>query len=425
MLYLCLKSVRGHLVQEKNYKFFFDRFLNFKNIQNKQKARGLNDFNLLTTVLKYHDEVQLHSRMIGALLDPNGKHYQNTLFLEKFLKIIGLNDFEMNLSNVTIGIEYKDIDLYITDGTKHIIIENKIWADDQPCQIMKYINIIIEENKNYFNDPQENDILDESLLRVIYLSPRKKNVSSEHKINNGYIEYKDGSEALRKCSERVNTKALVPDGLKNYRAKYKKIGYKIEILSWLKESRKEIKNITNLNESISQYIAVVERVNKNYKGNVMTLENYMDDNEEMYQYLQELTKVQNNIEPKFWNELFNKLKSETSLSDTYKIEFNEKSSFKNKPEIKMISKVNLDKFIYIRRDHNTFFGFSFNTENQDLLSYFNKEQYWKHTTPKINFQKYNEEYWEIAKPSVRKQVIENIVKDIKELSQKIKELNLV
>ena len=178
-------------MEKLDYEDFFDNFKKFQDIQKKQKQRGLNDFNILTTVLKYSDEVRLHSRMIGNLLNPNAKHYQDTLFLEEFLKIIGLDTWGLNLSSTTVSIEYKDIDLYLTDGDKHIIIENKIWAEDQPCQIMKYINIIVEENKESIDITHEEDghiKLDENVLQVIYLTPRAKEVSSAHKKDDkGYI----------------------------------------------------------------------------------------------------------------------------------------------------------------------------------------------------------------------------------------------
>jgi len=64
---------------KNNYSDFFEHILKFKEKQTKQKQRGLNDFNLLSTVRKYHDEVYLHSTMIGALLSPDGLYYQDTL----------------------------------------------------------------------------------------------------------------------------------------------------------------------------------------------------------------------------------------------------------------------------------------------------------------------------------------------------------
>ncbi len=247
--------------------------------QRKQKLRGLNDFNLLTTVLNYHDEVRLHSRMIGNLLNPHAKHYQGTLFLEIFLEKLGLTRWGMDLNNTNVYIEYNDIDLYITDGSKHLIIENKIWAGDQPCQIMKYINIIVEESNNpmlvvgeKIYGTSKSQTLDENLLRVVYLTPVEKNVPSEHKEDNGYIYFSGEDTRLDDCSKQPNTKLFVPNGLKRYMVKYHKIGYKDEILSWLYACKKEVRNISNLNESIKQYIDVVKMVNRNYKGNVVTIE---------------------------------------------------------------------------------------------------------------------------------------------------------
>ncbi|RLA78633.1 MAG: hypothetical protein DRG78_14650, partial [Epsilonproteobacteria bacterium] len=252
----------------KEYTGFFKEIEKFKEKQNKQKQRGLNDYNILTTVLESHDEVRLHSRMIGSLLNPDGLHYQNTLFLEKFLDELALDNFEMDLNNIKIEVEYKNIDLYITDGNKHIIIENKIWAEDQPCQIIKYINIIKEE---YNLDVDENNIIHD--MRVIYLTPQNKKVSDEHKVEGNYISFSGSENKLKECSKRDNTKALVPNELKNYKVLFKKIGYKKEVISWLQKCQYEIQNITNLNEAIKQYMGVVKMIIGKEETMVDLLEN--------------------------------------------------------------------------------------------------------------------------------------------------------
>jgi len=64
----------------EEYKDFFEKIKIFKNEQNKQKQRGLNNYNILTSVLNKSDEVRLHSRMIFSLLNPNGTHYQSSYF---------------------------------------------------------------------------------------------------------------------------------------------------------------------------------------------------------------------------------------------------------------------------------------------------------------------------------------------------------
>lgn len=301
--------------------------------QKKQKLRGLNDFNILTTVLNYHDEVRLHSRMIGSLLNPCAKHYQGTLFLEIFLEKLNLAKWGLDLSNTTVHIEYHDIDLYITDGSKHLIVENKIWAGDQPCQIMKYINIIVEEsndslleeNKKIYKDKTGNEskILNENLLRVVYLTPIEKDVPTEHKEDDGYIFFSGENTRLDDCSKQPNTKLLVPYGLKRYSARYHKIAYKDEIISWLNASKAEVRNISNLSESIEQYINVVKMVNGNYKGNVVTIkeellkkddnDNFMNKNELMTAL--ELDKEMKEIKGKILLDFFVSVKDEILSTD--------------------------------------------------------------------------------------------------------------
>lgn len=308
---------------EDEYINIFEEIKKFKLKQQKQKQRGLNDYNLLTTVLKPHDEVRLHSRMIGSLLNPDGLHYQDTLFLEKFLEIIDLKDFELNPNNITVGIEYHDIDLYITDGSKHIIIENKIWAEDQPCQIIKYINIIKEENNLTIDDsviPKVEDIY------VLYLTQRNKEMSEDHVLyDEGYITFDTHLiDKLDECSKKSNTKLLVPNGLKNYQAKYKKMNYENDIFNWLNMCIKEVENITNLNEAIKQYIHVVMMLNNNYEGAVMTLENEILKEKNNYELAQEiensLPKLRDKTIDKFFNELVILLQNELGDSWTVKVD---------------------------------------------------------------------------------------------------------
>src|SRR5690554_7656522 len=103
----------------------------FEGEQVQQKQRGLNDFNLLSSVLSVNDEVRLHTRFIYSLLNPKGKHYQGTRFLELFLEVIGRQDW-VDLASATVRKEYcpdgqgDQIDLWITDGKRQIVIENKL-----------------------------------------------------------------------------------------------------------------------------------------------------------------------------------------------------------------------------------------------------------------------------------------------------------
>ncbi len=244
---------------EKNYEKFFEDFKKFKEKQDKQKMRGLNNYNILTSVLDKSDEVRLHSRMIFSLLNPIGKHYQGTLFLEKFISGLKVEQFNINIDNCSIRKEYKNIDLYITDGNKHIIVENKIDAKDQENQIKRYIDVIQEKGDQL----SENDIL------VVYLSLDREVPSvyslDDLKIMDEYIERNEKKVAL-----------------------FKSIHYKEEMLTWLKSCQEEIQNITNLNEVFNQYIDVVNMINYKYKGKIMSVSSFINKNKANYEMANEI-----------------------------------------------------------------------------------------------------------------------------------------
>ena len=125
----------------------------------RQRAMGKHDYNIFTLFYKFSDEVNLHSNFIASLLDPNGDHYKGDLFLKLFLETCGIDDFSIDTSRATVFKEFKHIDIYISDGKKHIILENKVYAKDQPTQIARYIKAIKKEGA------EDEDIY------VLYLHP--------------------------------------------------------------------------------------------------------------------------------------------------------------------------------------------------------------------------------------------------------------
>ena len=250
--------------QRCEYDRFFQNVECVRETQNKQKSRGLNDYNIFTSLLKASDEVKLHSRFIFSLLNPEGDHYQGALFLEKFIEVIGLADFGINIQQASVYVEYENIDLYITDGEKHIIIENKIWAEDQKYQIIRYINTVVDDHNDGVTET-DTDLshIDQDYIRIVYLTARNdKLVPEGHVVNDGYIT------ADRKVHE---------EGLKNYRAKYHRITYEAEIMDWLDVVQYEVSNLSNLNLAIDQYREVILRLHRKYKVKVMTLEKYLFD----------------------------------------------------------------------------------------------------------------------------------------------------
>jgi hypothetical protein len=241
----------------KDLERLFKKFKEFKIVakeqEEREKKKGLNDYNILSITHKNSDEL-MHSKMIASLLDINGKHYQDDLFLKKFFNIIQVDDFQFKSAKIELeksGQNLKDgrIDIYITDGEKHIIIENKINADDQKRQIQRYVEIIYQNNEEI--DPD--DIL------ILYLS---KNGKLPSKYSLGTLE--------------INNNYLVENN-KN-KAKFKIISYENEILNWLNQCILEVENISNLKESLRIYKEVVEKITNKYRNKGVDMSDFLINN---------------------------------------------------------------------------------------------------------------------------------------------------
>lgn len=294
-----------------DYQQMIKHYDAFKEIQNQQKARGLNDFNVFTTLLKSSDEVRLHSRFIGALLNKDGLHYQGTLFLDKFLDKFKPNNFDFDAQSSRCSIERENkIDIYLTDGINHIIIENKVYAGDQKNQIQRYIEHIKYKNKD----------IDGSNIWVIYLSLGRSEPS----------KYSLGKYTVDKTK-------LTHD---EFSVHYSNIHYKQnsvesnKIMYWLDDCLKEIKNITNLFGAISSYKEVVEKLSGTYRSNVMGLTEYVKsikpDHEKNHfiksaiKFNKEFPTYRINVIQSFFEELYSNLK-EINMPDGWGVEYNKNS----------------------------------------------------------------------------------------------------
>ena len=213
----------------KQIKFLSDKL-------EAKKLRGNNDYNLFLALLDINDEVRLHSRFIYSLLDTSSPHYQKELFLELFIKACGLDDFGLNLQTAKVYKEYENIDIYITDGTKHIILENKINAGDQEAQIKRYIKTVQKENDG------------EAEIYVLFLSPERRE-PSDYSLDG--LKIKDGK---------------IIDENSNEVAKFKAVSYNKEIMKWLGSCLDEAGNLANLAAVISQYKSIIEKIYGEYKG---------------------------------------------------------------------------------------------------------------------------------------------------------------
>lgn len=188
-------------------------------------------FNMFEILGVSRNEVRLHSAFIADLLNPKSKHGLGDACLKCFLDENNI-DIEIATETVNVSVEYyigpvsKDgnrggrIDILIEDLHNHVIvIENKIDAEDQPSQLLRY--------HNFIQDNQKDGIL-------IYLT-------------------KDGHEA-----SEISTKG--------YDIEYKCLSYRTNILRWLEKCL-----------SFSGSFPLVQNTIKQYKVNLKDILDIMDE----------------------------------------------------------------------------------------------------------------------------------------------------
>jgi len=196
------------------------------------------DFNLFSILGMEYNETKTHSGMLVALLDPNGNHYQEDLFLRLFLDQIGYDYSGENLKLVKVESEHhigkitKDylsggfIDILITFSSNKIIaIENKIYAGDQPKQMYRY-----------------------SLYRPSFLSLYYLNLFGDN----------PSADSLQDLKEED----------------YKIITYRNHILNWLEKCMATVPAGSIIETSLKQYYILLKQLTNSMEN---VLENQLQD----------------------------------------------------------------------------------------------------------------------------------------------------
>ena len=225
----------------EKYKEFFDFIKDILEKQQAQKSRGMNDYNMVNVVRNEYSEEGMHSNVIYSLLDYNGLHYQDDLFLNLFVeKVLGikLKDFgkilEIQVEEETE--EKRRVDFTIKSENYFVGIEMKVNAGDSDNQIFDYYNYL-EDKAN------KKEVI------IYYLT-------------------KYGNDASEDSKKDV---------------KIKKISFKDDILNWIDACQNEVKNITNLNVALENYKNIVEKITNKYKGNVVRLADKLKKNKKQYE----------------------------------------------------------------------------------------------------------------------------------------------
>jgi hypothetical protein len=216
----------------KNFSVLFDYVKKIEKKQHEQKARGLNDYNMVNVVRKAQAEVGMHSNIIYSLLDIDGLHYQGRLFLDIFIETvlgIAIDDFgdiiSVNAEELTQG--KRRIDFTIKSTNFYIGIEMKVNASDLDDQIFDYHMHLSHEAENDNNQ----------IVRIYYLT-------------------KHGKKPPKNSARNIETN---------------NISFDKEIINWIDLCKREVFNITNLNSALDDYSEIVRKITKNYKGKVMTI----------------------------------------------------------------------------------------------------------------------------------------------------------
>ena len=269
----------------------------------RQRAMGKHDYNIFTLFHYFSDEVNLHSNFIASLLDPNGDHYKGDLFLKLFLEMCGIDDFSIDTSTATVFKEFKHIDIYISDGKKHIILENKVYAKDQPTQIARYIKAIKKEGA------EDEDIY------VLYLHPDRE-LPKENSLG-GYKLNQDNTK-LEKDGSSIN---------------FKVISYGKEILEWIDRCKNEVSNLTDLNVFLSQYKDVIEMIYDRYKRiDEMETANLVEIFKENYTAVSEIANNYQEMRKKIIYSFFSNaakiLRGDSEIKSVYDIKTEENQDYR-------------------------------------------------------------------------------------------------
>ena len=274
----------------ENYKIFLEKLnlINKKyNLINSQKE----DFNIFSILRNEYDEVNLHSKFIFELL--KNRNYGRK-FIERFLEKLEIQVF--NYENVNIFSEYSKgingrIDILLEFSKdkekKAIIIENKIYAEDQIGQLNRYHCSMI--NKNYSNDE----------LEIVYLTL-------------------DGSEP-----DEESTKGLT----KEIKEKIITISYKEDIIEWLNDCIKEVAEIPIIRETLIQYRSLLKKITgKENKKMIKEIEKLVLSNNKHLKMIYKidyvlLREIKIDLQFKFWEKLEEKL-NEIAIKRKIKLETN-------------------------------------------------------------------------------------------------------
>ena len=273
----------------ENYKIFLE---NLSLISRKYKIINSTKetFNIFSILRNEYDEVNLHSKFITELL--KDKNYGRK-FIELLLPIIGVE--KINYKRVNIFSEYsvKDngrIDIilkfFLEDNKKVIVIENKIYADDQYQQLKRYYDSMLMEG--YKSEE----------IELLYLTLAGAEPSED------------------------SIKGLPAAVRENMRI----ISYKDDIITWIEDCIKEVAQVPIIRETLVQYESLLKKITgkgerimtEEMKNMILSNKDYLDM---VYKLTDVLVKIKQDLQLKFWEKLEEKLNNSLNLQLEKRLEY--------------------------------------------------------------------------------------------------------
>jgi hypothetical protein len=228
------------------------------------KRSRRHDFNIFSLLRQEDDEIYLHSRFICELLNPDGMHQMGTRLLELFLSQIGVDGFDV--SEVTVQREYHNIDIFIANANCALIIENKIYAPDQPKQLQRYYKEIRKEGFTQIN--------------IVYLT---------------LFGDEPGTESIGNLDQTIVTP----------------VSYSVDIRDWLEQCLEAAQPYPVIAQTLIQYQHLVEKLTGQAQGrHLMEVKELLFDQENLAAAMtisQALQAFKIDLQHKFWVTLEEKL----------------------------------------------------------------------------------------------------------------------